>query len=275
MTMPPLYTHLKSRGVVQLTGDERVSWLNNLVTNEISAGDSGATYAALLTPQGKILFDFFAVDKGEALLLDCHLAFAADLVKRLSMYRLRAKVEIEDVSDRWDVLATDALIDRAPDDGMIVYDDPRVPGMPIRILAPRDVLKGAADESAYLERQLSAGLPNVPLDAGQNEMFLLEANFDELHGVNFKKGCYVGQELAARMKHRATVRKRLLPVTLDGPLPAPGTPVLAGEREVGTLKHGLGSRAIALLRLDRVEAAEHLTAGNVTLTIDWPDWFPR
>ncbi len=272
MTTKPTLMHIVSRGVVRVSGPERAPFLNNLLTNDMSDSPGTAAYAALLTPQGKILFDFFAVNTGDAFLLDCHGAFAADLVKRLSMYRLRAKVEIADVSDDWDVFACET----APaGEGLVIYNDPRLPGMPLRVLAPRGVLKGTDDESAYLDRQLSAGLPNVPLDAGQNEMFLLEANFEELHGVNFKKGCYIGQELAARMKHRATVRKRLLPVTVDGPLPAPGTTVMAGEREVGTLKHGIGDRAIALIRIDRAENAETLTANDIPLTIDWPEWFPK
>lgn len=269
------YIELPSRGVVRVGGPERQTFLNNLVTNSVAESLDGAVYSALLTPQGKILFDFFVVQHGDDYLLDCHGAFAADLVKRLTMYRLRAKVEIEDVSAQWQVFAADQGAPAVED--AIIFADPRASSMPTRLLAPRDTIKAedCRKEEDYLARQLAAGLPHVPLDAGQNEMFLLEANFEELHGVDFKKGCYIGQELAARMKHRATVRKRLMPVTLNGPLPAPGTSVLAGEREVGTLKHGIGKRAIALVRIDRVEGAEHLTADDVSLTINWPEWFPR
>lgn len=272
MTHSATLYDLPSRGVVRIDGPERKEFLNNLVTNSVDALDAGeAAYAALLTPQGKILFDFFVVETGQAYLVDCHGAFTADLIKRLSMYRLRSKAEITDVSDAWQMLAGDAEVE-----GAIAFADPRLPGLPPRLLAPKDAaLSTNASEEDYLALLRMRGIPDVPNDAGQSETFLLEANFDELHGVNFKKGCYIGQELAARMKHRATVRKRLMPVRLEGAVPAPGTPVIADGREAGTIKSGAGDLAMAYLRLDRVENAETLTAGDTPLSILWPDWFPR
>ncbi len=275
-----LSASLPSRGVIRVGGPEAAEFLQGLITNDVEkATEDTAIYAALLTPQGKILFDFFVVKSGGGFLLDCHGEYAAALAKRLSMYRLRANVEIEDLSEAWTVIA----VFGAGEHPNIGFADPRLAGLGTRVLYP--VSDGpaqidgavAATEEDYLIWCLSHGLPNIPQDAGQDKTFLLEANFDELNGVDFTKGCYVGQELAARMKHRAKVRKRLMPVTFTGARPEPGTPIMAGEREIGSLRSGIGDRAIALIRLDRFEqaASEQLLADAIPLTVDWPNWLAK
>jgi len=266
---------LSSRGVIRIGGPDAREFLQGLITNDVKkATETSAIYAALLTPQGKILFDFFITRSGDDFLLDCHGEFAAQLAKRLTMYRLRAKVEIEDQSSALHVTAHFGEGANGAPDG---YADPRLTALGRRILSADAALAINASEEDYMSFCLAHGIGNIPLDAGQDKTFLLEANFDELNGVDFTKGCYVGQELAARMKHRSKVRKRLMPVVLEGALPEPGTPVMAGTREIGSLRSGIGNRVIALLRLDRLEEAGDtpLLAGDVPLTIQWPEWLPK
>ena len=266
---------LPSRGVIRIGGPDAGEFLQGLITNDVEkATETSAVYAALLTPQGKILFDFFVTQSGDDFLLDCHGEFAEQLAKRLTMYRLRAKVEIEDQSSALHVAAHFGEGAESAPDG---YADPRLPSLGRRILSADTAMATNASEEDYMSFCLSHGIGNTPLDAGQDKTFLLEANFDELNGVDFTKGCYVGQELAARMKHRSKVRKRLMPVVLEGALPEPGTPVMAGTREIGSLRSGIGNRVIALLRLDRLEEAGDtpLLAGDVPLTIQWPEWLPK
>jgi len=279
MTELPHIALLPSRGVLAVSGPDARGFLDNILTNNLDqVSGTRAVYAALLTPQGKLLFDFFIVEHEGAFLLDCHKDHLPALMKRLTMYRLRAKVEIEDASEDWQVVA--AFGESAERAGLpgVAFDDPRLAALGKRALVPGNAeLKTNATESDYEIRRLSLGVPNMPLDAGQDQTFMLEANFDELHGVDFQKGCYIGQELASRMKRKNGLRKRLLLVVLEGPLPEPGTDVVAGDRRIGELRTGIGNRAIAYLRLDRLADAkdEQLTVGGAPLTVDWPDWIPR
>jgi len=274
------YARLPSRGVVRVSGPEAHDFLQGLVTNDMDKAEKAAIYAALLTPQGKILFDFFILQSSEGYLLDCHGDDAPDLTKRLSMYRLRAKVEIADESDLWTCFA---VFGPEADQLSGTHADPRLAALGRRGLfigsesVPEHSKIQSVSEEDYLTFCLSMGIANIPKDAGRDKTFLLEANFDELNGVDFTKGCYVGQELAARMKHRAKVRKRLLPIEIDGALPETGTPVLAGEREIGSLRSGIGNRAIALIRIDRLDEAGDapLTAGGCSLQVNWPVWLAR
>lgn len=276
MNTEPQIALLPSRGVIAVSGPEARTFLQDVVTNNVDrVGDGNAVYAALLTPQGKLMFDFFMIDHDGAILLDCHGAFLPDLLKRLTMYRLRAKADIEDVSERWHVAAVWGGNTDLPGSA---FTDPRLAALGRRALVPRhETIRTNATEAEYNAWRLGLGVPDVPADAGQDQTFMLEANFDELNGVDFDKGCYIGQELASRMKRRGGLKKRLLPVDVEGELPPPETPVLAGERNVGNLRTGIGKRAMAYLRIDRLEEENgvQLTAGGVPLTVDWPNWIPR
>ncbi len=274
---------LPSRGVIAIAGTEAREFLQGLITNDMDKlSQSHPLYAALLTPQGKILFDFFLVETGGTILVDCHKAFLPALLKRLKMYRLRALVDLEDVSEGWDVVAAFGSDTAMPaNEGSVVFADPRLAALGQRTLVPVGTSLSdeatVASEGDYNRWRLGLGVPDVPHDAEQDKMFLLEANFDELHGVDFQKGCYVGQELASRMKRRNGLRKRLLPVDFDGPVPAPGTALKAGTREIGSLRTSAGSRAMAYIRVDRLKEAEGetLSADGLSFTVDWPSWIDQ
>ena len=219
---------LENRAVIAISGGEAKGFLQGLITNDVQAlAPRKAIYAALLTPQGKISFDFFAVERHEALLLDCQTTARESLLKRLIMYRLRAKLEIvprDDFTVAWDRTA-------ALEDG---FRDPRLPALGQRAIVGKAPFADAtAAAHAYLDHRLSLGVPEAA-DFGQDKIFALDAGLEELNGVSFDKGCYVGQELTARMKHRGTARKRLLAVeSVEGAaLPPSDTVVRAGGREL-------------------------------------------
>lgn len=277
MSDTPHIAALPSRGIISISGPEARDFLQGIITNNVDlVSESRAIYAALLTPQGKLMFDFTIGEHEGAFLFDCHKDHLPGLQKQLTMYRLRAKAEIKDVSDEWNVVA--AWGDDASSLPGIAFPDPRLAALGTRAFVPSaEAVAANATEADFETWRLSLGVPDMPADAGQNQTFMLEANFDELHGVDFKKGCYIGQELASRMKRKDGLRKRLLPVDVEGPLPAPGTEVVAGERRIGEMRSGIGHRAIAYLRVDRLEDVkdEQLTADGVALTVDWPEWIPR
>lgn len=279
---------LPERGVLALGGPEARAFLQGLITNDMEAVDSThAIYAALLTPQGKFLFDFFIVQAGEEFLLDCEAGRLADLARRLGFYRLRAKVTIRDVRADYAVAAApgpEGLAGFIPDalpgtaraqDGGVLFADPRLAAMGARLLLPPAALDKyeKAPTEDYHRLRIQLGLAEGAGDITVEKYFLLEANFEELNGVDFKKGCYVGQELVSRMKHRGVVRKRILPVTVDGPCPPPGTPILAAGREVGLLHSSQGTRALAFLRLSALApGAPALQSGDAILTPALPAW---
>lgn len=257
---------LKDRAIIALSGADTRTFLQGLVTNDVDAVAPGKpAYAALLTPQGKILFDFLIVDDGAGnLLLDC-LATARDaLVKRLTLYRLRAKVEIKPRDD----LAVFASWDGATLLG-IAFGDPRLPALGKRSLAP--VADGA---DGYLAHRLSLGVPEGP-DFGSDKTFALDAGLDELHAIAFDKGCYVGQELTARMKHRGTARKRILSVeSTDKSALAAGVDLRADGHSIGEIVSVYDSKGFALVRLDRLEdaGAAPIDAAGVIVRMTKPDW---
>jgi len=271
-------TFLPSRGVIAVSGPDARELLQGLITNDVDlVSETCAIYAALLTPQGKLMFDFFIIERDGRLLLDCHKDHLPALLKRLTMYRLRAQVELEDLSAKYRIAV--AFDGDATGDGLpgAHFTDPRLDALGHRlILADDEDIQANAAEADFETWRLSLGVPNIPADAGQDKTFMLEANFDELHGVDFAKGCYIGQELASRMKRRNGLRKRLLPVNVDGPLPPEGTPIMAGDRNLGDMRTGIGNRAIAFLRVDRLKEAQgnQLTADGIPLVVDWPDWIP-
>lgn len=288
------YSRLDDRGVLALSGPEHRDFLQGLVSNDIDRLDPDrALYAGLLTPQGKFLHDFLLAARGDVILLDCEGARREDLLRRLTMYRLRRKVTIEDLTEDWSVTAvfgpgseTAFALGREPGqtvpsgDG-VAFVDPRLPALGVRLLMPSDqaaaTLSGlgleARDRAAYDAHRLALGVPDGSRDIEVDRSFLLESNFEELNGVDFDKGCYVGQENTARQKHRGSVRKRLMPVAIEGPVPEPGTPVLAGEKKAGTMRSGRGKTGLALLRLEYLDAgATDLRAGAAVLTPRKPAW---
>jgi tRNA-modifying protein YgfZ len=266
--MDPL--HLEDRAVIALEGGEARGFLQGLVTNDVARLAPGTgLYAALLTPQGKILFDFLLAEGDGALLLDCAAAQADALVKRLTMYRLRAKVGIALRPQ----LSVYVGLSGRPAERAVTFADPR-----LAALGPRSI--GAAAEmpdflegpAAYHAERLAQGVPEGE-DFGSDKIFALDGGLEELHGVSFDKGCYVGQELTARMKHRGTARKRVLPLRADQSLPPPGAKILAGETEIGEIIAAYGLEGFALIRLDRLaEAQSKLTADGMPVTVSKPGW---
>jgi tRNA-modifying protein YgfZ len=271
---------LTDRSVIEATGEDRVSFLQGLITNDVEDLEQGAAcFAGLLSPQGKILFDFFVINAGESFLLDCPAAAAADLLKRLTFYRLRAKVSLADVSAQWRVAAAwgEDAADLLKPNAAFSYRDPRLADLGHRGLAgaalSSDFTLSASDYDAM---RIAATVPEGGKDYAYGAAFPHEACFDLLNGVNFKKGCYVGQEVVSRMQHRGTARTRILAVSAQEPLPEGGADILAEGFTVGRLGSVSGSGGIALARLDRVKEAlakgQALIAGGVPAGLSAPSW---
>jgi len=266
----PIHGVLVDRGVVRISGPEAVAFLDKLVTNDLEGRVEGlARHAALLSPQGKVLFEFLVVmADAQTLLLDVDRAQAEALVKRLSLYKLRAKVEIADVS-------MDLAVALGTNGTTGIFADPRHPDLPRRSLVPASPGQEGASPSAYDALRIRLRVPELGRDYAPGEVVAHEALLDRTHGVSFTKGCYVGQEIVARMEHRGTARKRFVRVSSDGPLPAAGTEVRAGEALVGTMGSSVRSAGLALLRLDRLaEFAQRsvpLTAAGIAILPDAPD----
>jgi tRNA-modifying protein YgfZ len=267
---------LEDRAVIRVSGEDATSFLQGLLTNDVERlHPSEARYAALLTPQGKILFDMIVVRApGEepSYLIDCTAGQATDLAKRLGFYKLRAKVAIADMSADQALAAFWGAEAPHIDEG-VLYADPRDPRLGWRAILPRPTAAALGSEhvNEYEGLRIAVGAPKGGLDFAYGDAFPHDANFDLLHGVDFDKGCYVGQEVVSRMKHRGTARKRIARVKLSGPSPASGTPVLDRELAVGALGSSSGREALALLRLDRAEeataAGRTLNAGGVDLAL--------
>jgi folate-binding protein YgfZ len=259
-------TPLPERGVLLIEGDDRVAFLQGLVSNDIQAARPGhAVWTALLTAQGKWLSDFFVFAQGNALWLDCEAAHIDMLIDRLSRYRLRMKAILRAEPG----LHVHVAWEGRPDVEGIIAPDPRLPDFAWRILAPEPLPANAtpADWDRY---RLAAGLPDGSKDMESDRSVLLEAGFDELSGVSWSKGCYMGQELTARTKYRGLVKRRLVPVTVEGPLPPPGSPVLRNGTEVGTMRSGRDAVGLASLRLDAIAATLH--CAGATLIPSVPRW---
>ena len=259
--MTPYAAFLEDRGVIRVSGPEAGAFLQGLVTNDVAALPiGGARFAALLSPQGKILFDFLVLrvpaQDGAAFLLDCAAALAADLAKRLGFYRLRAKVGIADESADHGVIA---FWGEAPENapGGFIYADPRDARLGHRAILPRAkaIAVGEGDAAAYHAHRIALGVPEGGADFAYGDAFPADANMDLLNGLDFEKGCYVGQEVVSRMRHRSSVRKRIVRLRLEGEAPPPGTPVMAGGATLGVLGSSAGGEALAMLRLDRLEEA--------------------
>ncbi len=277
---------LPDRGVVKVFGEDARNFLNGLVTTDVTQLEPGSgRFGALLTPQGKIVADFLITEApaghGGGVLIDCPRALAEGLAAKLGFYKLRAKVTVENLSDSLGVIAAwDGDFAMKPD---LAFADPREPKLGWRILAPEDLKQKVADligadlvDSAdYEAHRIAFGVPRGGLDFMYGDAFPHETNMDRLNGVDFDKGCYVGQEVVSRMQHRGTARTRTVRVTLDGPRPEPGTAILAGDKPVGTMGSAADQNGLALIRTDRVAdalgAGLALTAGGLAIRLAHPD----
>lgn len=314
--MALFYALNDERACLALSGEDARSFLQGIVSNDIGkVSSSQALYAGLLTAQGRFLHDLFIAAPGRppygrsggssgALVLDGEAARLDDLKRRLTLYKLRAEVTIADARDSlavavlWGEGAAAALAlppetgAARPWDGGVVFVDPRLQALGCRAILPRETATATLEKAGFVavplaqHRRLRAvlGVPEGSRDMAIEKALPLESNLEELNGLDFKKGCYVGQELTARMKYRGLIKKRLFPVEIEGPLPEPGTPVTLEDQEAGEMrsgqmesdKRGIG---LALLKLEVVEAAEAsrrpLLAGTTRLYPQKPAWLPR
>jgi folate-binding protein YgfZ len=276
---------LSDRGVVKVSGSDARDFLNGLLTTDVTLLRPGlGRFGALLTPQGKIITDFLITEApsghGGGFLIDCPRALAQALADKLGFYRLRAKVEIENLSDSLGALAAwDGDPALKPD---LAFADPRNVALGWRILVPGELAQKAADligaemvdSSAYDAHRIALGVPRGGLDFIYGDAFPHETNMDRLHGIDFDKGCYVGQEVVSRMQHRGTARTRTVRIVLDGPAPEPGAAILAGDKPVGTMGSTAGHQGLALIRIDRaadaLEAGTPLTSGGLAIRLVEP-----
>ena len=259
--------HLKSRAALALAGPDWRSFLQGLVTQDVETLAPGELrFAALLTPQGRLLYDLFLVGRDDGCLIDCAAEHLGSLLQRLKMYRLRAKVEITEATGPvwalWGVDVAPAGWSR----------DPRAPDLGFRgygVGAP----EGAAveEEAVYEAHRLALGLPG-PADWGHDKSYPIEANFDLLGGIDFRKGCFVGQETTSRMKRRGAIKNRMAPIAFDGPPPAAGAPLRAGELRAGQVSSSSEAGAMALLRLDRLGEGPLTLEDGRPWRVVWPDW---
>jgi tRNA-modifying protein YgfZ len=283
---------LADRGVVKVAGDGARNFLHGLVTADVFDLKPGtARFCALLTPQGKIIADFIVTEApakdGGGFFLDVQRALCVTLVAKLNIYKLRAKVIVEDLSEVLGVLAAwdgSGAIKRDTTKFGLSYADPRLPALGLRVMLPPHLAAQAAaelgatlvDAGPYEAHRIALGVPQGGLDFSYGDAFPHESDMDQLGGVDFTKGCYVGQEVVSRMEHRGTARSRAVPVRYDGAAPAAGAAVTAGDRQVGTMGSAAAGRALALLRLDRVAEAilrgDPLFSGGVPIHLVKPDW---
>ncbi|HET9903585.1 MAG TPA: folate-binding protein [Xanthobacteraceae bacterium] len=278
---------LPERGVVKVVGDPARQFLNGLFTVDLkTVSPERARYAALLTPQGKIVADFLvaeaAPEDGGGFFLDCPRALALTLVERLNFYKLRAKVIVEDLSETLGVMAL--WEGEGDSDYGLVFDDPRLPALGRRLMLPPHLAAEAAaalgarlvNAADYEAHRIALGVPRGGLDFAYNDAFPHEACMDQLAGVDFDKGCYVGQEVVSRMQHRGIARTRVMAVDYPEFAPEAGIPVTAGGKPAGTMGSSAAGHGLALLRLDRVSEAlasgMPILAGGIPLTPRKPAW---
>lgn len=277
---------LPDRGVIKVAGEDARNFLNGLITTDLDKLKPGlGRFGALLTPQGKIIVDFLITEApaghGGAFLIDCPKALADGLATKLKFYKLRAKVTVDNLSNDLGVLATwDGQLAAQPD---LAFADPRNVELGTRILTPENLkqklsdLIGAelVDAADYEAHRIALGVPRGGLDFMYSDAFPHESNMDRLAGVDFDKGCYVGQEVVSRMQHRGTARTRSVKVLLEGSSPEAGVSVMAGDKSVGTMGSSAQGKGIALVRIDRVadalDAGQPLTAGGLAVRLAEPD----
>jgi tRNA-modifying protein YgfZ len=254
---------LPDRAVISLSGDGALAWLDNLITCGLTSLEEGhGAYGALLTPQGKILHDFFVYRDQHRLLLDCAAEHRTALVQKLVMYRLRAKLVIE-AADELHIAVSSSNPDRA-----LMFPDPRLSAMGWRgFITANEISTGHGYES----RRLSIGLADSTKNIGTGQVFPHETNLDQFGGVSFTKGCYVGQEVVSRMQHRGTARNRFLPVHINGPLTE--RKITSGDTLIGEISSVEGHMGLALIRLDRLaEVKAPLKTGRADVRVVPPDW---
>lgn len=254
-----------ARCLIRVSGADAFTFLDNVLTQNVERlRREPIIYAGLLTPQGKVIADMFVWARGDELVIEADPARGGELLRRLSMYKLRAAVTLEDISERASILVG----------GAGAVPDPRLPALGARALT--DPSSPSADASAYDRHRIALGVPDLAADAAPEEVFAGEALFEELNGVDFQKGCFVGQENVSRMKRRATTRRKFCPVAFEGAPPAYGAAIMAGAADIGAVRSGVAGRALTLLRLDRAaEAAEKgqaLTAEGRSMRLDPPEW---
>jgi folate-binding protein YgfZ len=263
---------LPERALIAISGPDWRSFLQGLITQDVeSLADGELRYAALLTPQGRLLYDLFVAGHAEGATLDVPAEFRDALLAKLKLYRLRAKVELAAMDGQVRALFGDA----AGEPGAGWLSDPRLPGLGWRAVTDIAPPAGARAASAedYDAHRLAQGAPDLLRDRLSDKDYALEANLDLLHAVDFRKGCFVGQETTSRMKRRSVAKSRLVPIVFDGAPPEPGSEVLVGERRAGEVRSGRDGRALALLRLDRAfGATEALTVEGRLVRLDPPDW---
>ena len=283
---------LQDRGILAVSGADRRTFLQGLVSNDVERiGPEQALYAALLTAQGKYLHDFMMIEFGGALWLEAETGRLSELKRRLSIYRLRAKTMLDERPELAVAAAFGegacAAMNLSEEPGAarpfasgVAFVDPRFAALGVRCILPRTDIRQAlegtgleeAGFAAYDRLRLELGIPDGGRDLVPEKSILLEAGFDELNGVDWQKGCYIGQELTARTKYRGLIRKRLMPVKIDGPAPTPGTIVTADGRDVGEMRSSRDGLGLALLRIEPVVEGKRLKAGNATLLATKPGW---
>ena len=267
---------LTDRGVVRVTGPEARMFLDRLVTCDLDRVSPGRPrYGALLSPQGKILVDFVAFEvpggEGAEFYLDAPAGAVADLVKRLTLYKLRAKLSVTDLTGTAGIAV--GWGEPEPAGAITAAPDPRLPALGWRAILPAAALPGGAERSEYDAHRVALGVPESGRDFALGDAFPHEALMDALAGVDFDKGCYVGQEVVSRMQHRGTARTRVVRLAFDGTAPAPGTEVTGGERVLGRVGSASGRDALATIRLDR--AADALAAGDPVAAAGQPARFAK
>ncbi len=298
---PPTHTILEDRGILAVHGEDARSFLQGLISNDVDkVSETQAIHAALLTPQGKYLHDFFVVQDpaggADDLYLDCERARLADLMKRLKLYKLRSKATLADETEAWTVAAipgADAAAalhmtgepgTAAKRDGGVIFGDPRLGDLGLRAILPAataaETLADHAGQPAprddYDRLRLSLGVPDGSRDLIVEKSILLESGFDELNGVDWTKGCYMGQELTARTKYRGLIKKRLMPVEIKGAPPAAGTPLTKDGKEVGEMRSAVGGPdgglGLALVRLEHFAEDAAFDAGGAPVAPRKPAW---
>lgn len=290
MTMSEIfYTELEHRALVGLSGEGRVAFLQGLVSADVTrANEATSLYGALLTPQGKFLYDFFLQGADEFLTMEVEREGRQDFRQRLARFRLRSKIALADRDD-WRVYAAfgadaAAALGLSPergatlsfDDGVVMVD-PRLASAGIRAWLPsaekfRALGFTRVEPAQWDLHRIGLGLADGRRDLVAEKTILLEAGFDELQGVDWEKGCFMGQEMTARSKYRGQIKKRLMIVAIDGPAPAPGSLIHRGDQEVGEMRSHAGQLGLAVIRLDCLESGGPLSAGDASLTPIRPDW---
>lgn len=281
-------TQLSHRSFLELSGPDRREFLQGLVSCDVmKLAPETAQFGALLTPQGKFLFDFFLIERDEVFLLEVEAERAEALLKKLSMFKLRSKVALR-LAPEWmaaaafgsDALGKLGLGGACAFAGGIAYADPRLAEAGARLVLPAEAglapLAAAGFEQAPFEdwdrMRMGLALPDGSRDLVPEKGILLEAGYDELNGVDWKKGCYMGQELTARTKYRGLVRKRLLTVRYEGAAPPPGAEIKQGEAEAGEMRSGLAGLGLAKIRLEALTKPEPLTCEGKVLTPEVCSW---